>query len=93
MAVFPQVVKLWAAKDFVSFRSLVLVSTRWSFALTSLVGIPLLVATDSILRLWLGMEPPEGAVAFVRCFAVHYLLVHEGNLIESFSVHDTFGFD
>ena len=74
MAVFPQVVKLWAAKDLFSFRSLVLVSTRWSFALTSLVGIPLLVATDSVLRLWLGVEPPAGAVAFVRCFAAHYLL-------------------
>ena len=73
-AVFPQVVKLWAARDLALFRSLVLGSARWSFALTLPVGVPLLVATDSLLRLWLGMEPPAGAVAFVRCFAVHYLL-------------------
>ena len=73
-AVFPRVVKLWSAKERVSFRRLVLGSTRWSFALTSLVCVPLLVATDPILCLWLGVEPPAGAVAFVRCFAAHYLL-------------------
>ena len=67
-------VKLWSVDDHAPFRRLVLGSCRWSFALTSLVCIPLLVATDSILRFWLGVEPPDGAVAFVRCFAAHYLL-------------------
>ena len=73
-AVFPQIIKRWSSGDHAAFRRLVLGSCGWSFALTSLVGVPLLVWTEPILRFWLGVEPPAGAVAFVRCFAMHYLV-------------------
>ena len=73
-AYFPQVVKRWPMVDRRSFRSLTLGACRWSFALTSLFVVPVLLFTDAILALWIGHEQSASMAAFVRCFAVHYLL-------------------
>ena len=73
-AYFPQIVKRWPMDDRRPFRSLTLGACRWSFVLTSLFAVPVLLFTDVILSLWIGHEPSASMVAFVRCFAVHYLL-------------------
>ncbi len=73
-AYFPQLVKRWPLDDRRPFRSLTLGACRWSFALTSLFVVPVMVYTDAILALWIGHAPSASMVAFVRCFAVHYLL-------------------
>ena len=73
-AYFPQIVKRWPMDDSRPFRSLTLGACWWSFALTSLFAVPVLLFADVILSLWIGHEPSASMVAFVRCFAVHYLL-------------------
>lgn len=73
-AYFPQMVKLWAQEDRRPFRVLALGASRWSFAVTAVFAVPLLVCTEPVLGVLVGGTLPPGTVAFVRCFVLHYLI-------------------
>ncbi len=63
-AVRPQIVKSYAAKDYVYFNKLIYASCRFSFYLTWMICLPIMSKSDYILHLWLG-NPPEYAADFV----------------------------
>ena len=63
MAVNPQIIKNFAKKDFEQMYDLVLTSSKLSFYLMFLIGLPVLLLTETILRWWLNIVP-EHAVVF-----------------------------
>lgn len=63
-AVKPQVVKVYAAQKYTEFIQLLFDSTRHSFILMWLIGFPVMLNRDFILRFWL-VNVPQGTADFV----------------------------
>ena len=65
-AVNPQVVKLYAAKDYEGSKKLLLFSTNVSYYLMLMISLPLLFLADPILHFWLGDNVPEYTAIFLQ---------------------------
>lgn len=63
-AVKPQVVKVYATQKYTEFIQLLFDSTRHSFFLMWLIGFPVMLNRDFILRFWL-VNVPQGTADFV----------------------------
>jgi O-antigen/teichoic acid export membrane protein len=74
----PQIVKKYAAEDYAGSKQLLLNSTRFSFYLMFLLGLPIILLAEPLLRLWLG-QVPEYSVIFLQLIIIQSL----------FSVFDT----
>ena len=72
-AVQPQITKSWAAGRKQETNKLVCDSSRLSFYLLLLVGIPILTETDYLLRLWLH-EIPDSTSIFVKIIIIFAFL-------------------
>ena len=68
-AVNPQITKSYAAGERDYMMKLVFRSTKFSFFIILLIGLPILVSTPYILELWL-KQVPEYAVSFVRLVVI-----------------------
>ncbi|WP_301246459.1 MATE family efflux transporter [Phocaeicola sartorii] len=64
-AVNPQIIKKYAAHDEAGSRKLLLSSTKYSFYLMLILGVPICLMADSILHIWLKEVPPY-AVPFLQ---------------------------
>lgn len=69
MAVNPQLIQSVSVKDFSKTRTLLKLSSKFSFFLLCVLGIPLIAITPFVLRLWL-KEIPEHTVWFVRLMLI-----------------------
>lgn len=65
-AVNPQVVKLYAAKDYEGSKQLLLFSTNISYYLMLMISLPLIFLADPILHFWLGNNVPEYTTIFLQ---------------------------
>lgn len=54
----PQIVKMYAAKDYDGSKRLLLSSTKFSFCLMLLLALPIFCVAKPLLQLWLGQVPP-----------------------------------
>lgn len=68
-AVNPQLIQSVVNKDFERSKHLLKMSSKYSFFLLCLIGIPLIAVTPYILNLWL-KEVPEHTVWFVRLMLI-----------------------
>lgn len=68
----PQIVKRYAAKDYDGSKKLLLQMTKYSFYLMLLVFLPICLAAEPLLQLWLG-EVPEYTVIFLQLIAIQSL--------------------
>ncbi len=66
MALNPQIVKSYGAKDNKSFFELIISATRYSFLLVWIFALPLFIQAEFFLKLWLGAALPEDLVIFVK---------------------------
>ena len=64
----PQIVKLYAAKDYEGSKRLLLQSTKFSFYLMFIFALPIFFVADPLLHIWL-VEVPDYAVSFLQ-FAI-----------------------
>lgn len=71
-AVNPQIVKRYAAGDFIGHKSLLIQSTKYSFFLLYMISLPVLFTTESLLHLWLGVVP-NYTVVFTQLIIVQSL--------------------
>lgn len=81
-AVNPQIVKRYSVDDLPGMMDLVFFSSKISFILLLLVSFPIIVDTEFILRLWLGIVP-DNAVIFTRIELLYILslsAVHSINM-------------
>lgn len=74
----PQIVKLYAKQDFEGSKKLLLSSTKYSFYLMYLLGLPIFLLSEPLLYLWLG-QVPAYSVIFLQLVIIQSL----------FSVFDT----
>ena len=65
VALRPQMIKVWAQGDIPFMHRLVIISSKFSFYLTSLMVFPLCWCIAPIFRIWLG-EIPSHTINFVR---------------------------
>lgn len=64
-AVRPQIIKSYAKGEFAYMSTLILSLSKVSFIILSILIIPILIETKTILNLWLG-EVPEYTIGFVH---------------------------
>ncbi len=68
----PQIVKKYAGGDFEGSKALLLNSTKFSFYLMFLLGLPVILLAEPLLHLWLGMVP-EYTVIFLKLIVIQSL--------------------
>lgn len=68
----PQIVKLYAAKDYEGSKRLLLQSTRFSYYLMLLLALPIFLTANQLLHLWLGIVP-EYSVIFLQLIVIQSL--------------------
>lgn len=84
MSINPQIVKSYASDNHAYMLQLVFSGARYSFFLLYMLTIPLLLQTDVILKVWLGILP-EHAVEFCRLVLIDSLIISlSGPLMTAF---------
>lgn len=68
-AINPSLIKNTSQQDFVSARKLLTASSKFSFFLLCILGIPLIVEAHFVLQIWLG-QVPDYTVQFVQIMLV-----------------------
>jgi O-antigen/teichoic acid export membrane protein len=71
-AVNPQIIKKYAAADYDGSKKLMLNSTKFSFYLMLLLGLPICILADPLLQIWLG-QVPEYSVIFLQLIIIQSL--------------------
>ena len=98
----PQIVKLYAEKDYEGSKQLLLQTTRFSYYLMLLMSLPICLVAPQLLQLWLGVVP-EYTVIFLQIIIVQSLfqifdtsfyraLYAKGQLRENALISPTLGF-
>ncbi len=98
----PQIVKLYAAKDYEGSKRLLLQTTKFSFYLMLLLSLPICLTAEPLLKLWLGIVP-EYSVIFLQLIVIQSLfhvfdasfyraLFAKGQLRENALISPTLGF-
>ena len=87
MALNPQLTKSYAVEDYEHMHQLLKASSKYSFYLTMLICLPMMLEAQLILQWWLGLVP-EHTVNFIRLILVYALLYSLANPV-IISVHAT----
>jgi O-antigen/teichoic acid export membrane protein len=101
-AINPQIVKKLASGNLVGSKSLLLNSTKYSYYLMLILGLPIILIADKLLYLWLGIVP-EYSVIFLQLVIIQSLflvfdtsfytaLYAKGQLKENALISPTIGF-
>lgn len=61
----PQIIKRYAADDFLGSKSLLLSSTKFSYYLMLMLSLPICMVAEPLLQFWLG-QVPEYSVIFLQ---------------------------
>ena len=69
VATIPQTVKSYASGDHFQSKTLLINSTKYSFYLLLLLGLPIFLLAPDILYLWLGFIP-ENSILFLRVIII-----------------------
>lgn len=77
-AIYPQITKLYASGNIKEMESLVIRGAKFSFMLSLLICLPVLIETEYILKLWLTTVPSH-TVAFVRLAIIGTMIDRLGN--------------
>jgi O-antigen/teichoic acid export membrane protein len=72
VAANPQIVKKYAAGDVNASKQLLLQSTKYSFYLMFVLGLPIILLARPVLYLWLG-QVPEYSVIFLQLIVIQSL--------------------
>jgi O-antigen/teichoic acid export membrane protein len=102
IAANPQIVKLYAAKDYDGSKQLLLQTTKFSYYLMLILCLPVCFCAQELLNIWL-VEVPEYTVIFVQLIIIQSLfsvfdtsfyraLYAKGQLRENALISPTLGF-
>lgn len=80
VALNPQIVKTYAAKELESMHSLIFRGCKFSFLLVAIFAVPIIIETPQILDLWLTEVPADTAI-FVRLILVVTLINSFSNIM------------
>ena len=79
-AMYPQITKLYAAGKIREMEKLVCGGAKFSFILFWLIGLPLLMETEFVLRLWL-IHVPDHTINFLRLTIIASMIDRFGDTI------------
>lgn len=80
MALNPQITKSYASGEYKYMITLVQQGARFSFYMIFLLSLPILIETESVLKLWLKIVP-DYAVIFVRLSLIYAILQSLSNTL------------
>lgn len=66
----PQIIKLYAARQFEQSRDILIETVHYSAFLLLILGVPIWLYAPEILRLWLGENVPQYACGFLRVILI-----------------------
>lgn len=69
----PQIIKLYANGEISECNALVSNASKYSFILIAIMGIPMIVCSNDILKIWLVMVP-DFAVAFTQLIIAYFII-------------------
>ena len=69
----PQIVKMYAVKDYVGSKRLLLQSTKFSYYLMLILSLPIYFLAEPLLHIWLGDNVPEFTVVFLKLVIIQSL--------------------
>lgn len=72
-AINPQIVKSYVRNDLEYMHQLVCYSSKYNFYILLILAIPVLIHTDYILKLWLGI-PPDNTALFIKLIICSLLI-------------------
>ena len=101
-AAVPQIVKLYASKEYDESKKLLLQTCRFSYYLMLIISLPVCLIAEPLLQLWLGVVP-EYTVVFLQIIIVqslfqifdttfYYALYAKGRLKENALLSPSLGF-
>jgi len=73
MAIYPQIIKSYAAQNMKYMYQLVFQGAKYSFFLLFFISLPLLLETETVLKWWLKIVP-ENTVIFCRLALINILI-------------------
>lgn len=73
VAINPQIIKSYAAKDMLYMHQLVCYGAKYNFFLLFFLSVPILVNTDLVLNIWLGSTPDYTSI-FLRLTIINILI-------------------
>jgi len=73
VAINPQIIKSYAAQDMAYMHKLVCYGAKYNFFLLFLLSMPVLINTETILQVWLGVVPEYTSI-FVQLIIVNILI-------------------
>ncbi|HHI5408919.1 TPA: lipopolysaccharide biosynthesis protein [Vibrio metoecus] len=83
MSINPQIVKSYASDDLIYMHKLIIGCSKYAFFLLYLLALPILLQTDTVLKLWL-ITPPQYADLFCQLMLVDALIISlSGSLMAS----------
>ena len=71
-AIIPQIVKRYAAGDYIGSKHLLLETTKYSFFLMLILAVPICFTAEQLLALWLDVVPPY-TVIFLQLIVIQSL--------------------
>lgn len=98
----PQIVKLYAAGDYMGSKNLLLQTTKVSYYLMLILALPIILTAETLLKLWLGVVPDYTTI-FLQLIVVQSLfqvfdtsfyraLYAKGRIKENALISPTVGF-
>ena len=98
----PQIVKMYAAGDYIGSKNLLLQTTKVSYYLMLILALPIILTAETLLKLWLGVVPDYAAI-FLQLIVVQSLfqvfdtsfyraLYAKGRIKENALISPTVGF-
>lgn len=88
VAAIPQTVKSYAAGDVVRSKSLLLNTTKYSYFLLLVLGLPIFLVAPELLRLWLGFIPKYSDIFLRYIIVISFLMLFNSCL---FTTQDVVG--
>ena len=73
VAINPQIIKSYAAEDMVYMHQLVCYGAKYNFFLLFLLSMPVLINTETVLQIWLGVVP-EYTSTFIQLIIFNILI-------------------
>jgi O-antigen/teichoic acid export membrane protein len=73
LAIYPQIIKSYAAKDLKYMHQLIFQGSKYSFYLLYFISLPILLETETILSWWLKIVP-DNTVIFCRLVLISTLI-------------------
>ena len=77
----PQLVKYYGANDMHSFHRLIFNVSQYSLFMLAIIGVPVLIEIDYVLRIWL-TEVPEYTSAFIKINIINSIISYSNRFVD-----------